>query len=584
MNTSRNTPKEVTIRIGGAAGQGMSLIGGLLGRSFVRRGLWIFTHQNVMSRIRGGHNFTQIRISGKPVRCPSSQVDILVCLDKNTLELYQDEDFGLFIFDPGKWDDRPPEKDNFLHLPMEQIAQDEGGSNRMANTVAAGALLSLLDLETDILEKRLEEIFSQKGAQVVEANQKCARAGFSYIQDNYQGKILGGFPEKESGKKRMLLTGSEAMALGGLAGGLRFYSAYPMSPATAIMEYLAGKQDEYNITVEQAEDEIAAVNMAIGSFFAGARAMTGTSGGGMALMVEGISLAGMTETPLVIIDCQRPAPATGLPTRTEQADLLFAVNAGHGEFPRVILAPADAEESFYLVSKALYLAEKYHVQVFVLGDQYLNDSSWTVENISLNNIPETGQGLISDQELKNLSSYEYRRYRLTDSGVTPRLIPGTPGQVLYADSDEHTQEGHITESAAVRKNMVDKRRRKKQSLLEEISPPKILPDLNQDNYLVSWGSNFHIVEEAREILNQNGNSFGHIHFSEVYPVKKDALPQNLSEKFLISIENNATAQLSQLLKTEAGISIQSHVLKYDGRPFTPQELVQKIKDTGGQND
>jgi len=324
--------------------------------------------------------------------------------------------------------------------------------------------------------------------------------------------------------------------------------------------------------------------MAIGSFFAGARSMTGTSGGGMALMAEGISLAGMTETPLVIIDCQRPAPATGLPTRTEQADLLFAVHAGHGEFPRVILAPADAEESFYLVAKALYLAEKYHIPVFVLGDQYLNDSSWTVESISLEDIPETGRGLISDQELNRLSPYEYRRYRLTDSGVTPRLIPGTPEQVLYADSDEHTEEGHITESAEVRKNMVDKRRRKKNSLLEEISPPKILPDLNQDNYLVSWGSNFHIVEEAREILNQNGTRFGHIHFSEVYPLKKDALPKNFSKKFLIGIENNAAAQLSQLLKTEAGISIQNHILKYDGRPFTPQELAQKINGTGGQND
>ncbi len=571
----------MTIRIGGAAGQGMNSIGELLGRSLVRRGLWTFMHQNLMSRIRGGHNFTQIRVSSDPVHCLSSKVNILVCLDKKTLSLYRDENIDLFLFDKNHWDNKAPEGDGFFHLPMEQIALDEGGSKRMANTVAAGALLALMNLDAGILTNRLKEMFGEKGNDVVKANQKCAQAGFDYVKKNYKGSGFGNFPEKNSDNPVMLMTAGEAMALGGLAGGLRFYAAYPMSPATAVMEFLASKQDEFDIVVEQAEDEIAAVNMVIGAFFAGARAMTGTSGGGLALMMEGISLAGMTETPLVIIDAQRPAPATGLPTRTEQGDLLFAVNAGHGEFPRVVLAPADAEEAFHLTAKALYLAEKYQTPVFILGDQYLNDSSWTVESISLDSITKSRQSLLTKNELNRMSPYEYKRYLLTESGITPRLIPGTPGQVLYADSDEHTEEGHITESAEMRKNMVEKRMRKNEGLLEEMAAPKILPDDSKEEYLISWGSNFHIVEEARHILSHSGRDLGHIHFSEIYPVKKDAIPPKLIKNaHFICIENNASAQLSRLLKMEANLNIPYHVLKYDGRPFSPWELAGQIKNTG----
>jgi 2-oxoglutarate/2-oxoacid ferredoxin oxidoreductase subunit alpha len=581
MNDKKNSNKDVTIRIGGAAGQGMNSIGGLLGRTFVRSGLWTFIHHNVMSRIRGGHNFTQIRVCSEPVNCPSSKVNILVCLDKNTFSLYRDENIDLFIFDKNKWKNKAPEGDGFFHLPMEHIAENDGGDKRMANTVAAGAVLALLNLETGTLEKRLEEIFSEKGDDVIKANQKCALAGFDYVKNHFKGDGFGNFPKGNTDNSRMLMTASEAMALGGLAGGLRFYAAYPMSPATAVMEYLASKQEEFDIAVEQAEDEIAAVNMVIGSFFAGAPAITGTSGGGLALMMEGISLAGMTETPLVIIDAQRPAPATGMPTRTEQGDLLFAVNAGHGEFPRIILAPADSEEAFHLTAKALYLAGKYQTPVLILGDQYLNDSSWTVESISLGNIPESHQSLVTEEELYRMSAYEYNRYRLTDSGITPRLIPGTPEQVLYADSDEHTEAGHITESADVRKNMVDKRQKKNQEILEEMSPPKIFPDDVKEEYLLSWGSNFHIVEESRKILAENGRDLGHIHFSEIYPIKKDTVPPKLVKNArFICIENNATAQLSRLLKMEINLNVHYHVLNYDGRPFTPQKLAEQIKNTG----
>jgi 2-oxoglutarate ferredoxin oxidoreductase subunit alpha len=436
------------------------------------------------------------------------------------------------------------------------------------------------------LVELLGEVFRDKGEEIVRANEACARRGYEAAKARTKGTTVCPLPSAggEGGKSgtRMLLTGSEAMALGALASNVRVYSAYPMSPATAVMEYLAAKQGEFGLVVEQAEDEISAVNMAIGAFFCGARAMTGTSGGGLALMVEGISLAGMTETPVVILDCQRPAPATGLPTRTEQADLLFVAHCAHGEFPRAILAPGNADQAFRAVNKAFYLAEKYQTPVFILGDQYLNDSSWTVEPFDLTDLKRGKQSLAAAERLKDMGPYRYVRYEITDSGVSPRLLPGTPGQVLYADSDEHTVEGHITESAEVRKAMVDKRLRKLAGLREEMAGPEIHPDPNAAAYLVCWGSTLEIAREAVRDLRREGMDLGYIHFSEIYPLKADPLPPKIAGKArLIGVENNALGQFCGLLRMETGLRIETRILKYDGRPFTPGELADRLKTEAG---
>jgi len=578
----KTTTCDVSIRIGGEAGQGMKVISGLLGKTFLRQGLWVFNHQDIMSRIRGGHNYSQIRLSSSSIGAPSSEVDILICLDKNTLDLYQDEMDGLIIYDQGKWEGKGPGGKKFLSIPLEEIAKEKGGDVRMANSVASGAVLAVLGLSLDPLLGLLEESFGSKGKQVIEANKECARTGYQHAQDKFRGKKLCENIRPEHDKQKILVTGSEAMALGAIASNIRFYSAYPMSPATAIMEYLARKQKDLGLLVEQPEDEIAAVNMAIGAYFAGARSMTATSGGGLALMVEGISLAGMTETPLVIVDCQRPAPATGLPTRTEQADLLFIAHCAHGEFPRAILAPSNAAEAFYLTNKAFYLAEKYQIPVFILGDQYLNDSSWTVKTFNLENIFRGRHSLVPGKEMKDWPSYRYKRYELTGSGISPRILPGTSRQVLYADSDEHTEEGHITESAEVRKNMVEKRLRKSNGLIEEISPPRVFPDNEAELYTVSWGSTFGVVKEAVQHLRNRGMNVGAIHFSEIFPVKKDVIPREIIEKSeLIGVENNATGQLAKLLRMETGLNIEKRILKYDGRPFLPEELARQIEETTG---
>ncbi|MFO7733176.1 MAG: 2-oxoacid:acceptor oxidoreductase subunit alpha, partial [Candidatus Aminicenantes bacterium] len=354
------------------------------------------------------------------------------------------------------------------------------------------------------------------------------------------------------------------------------------SPATSIMEYLASKQREFGIVVEQAEDEISAVNMAIGAFFSGARAMTGTSGGGLALMVEGISLAGMTETPLVIVDCQRPAPATGLPTRTEQADLLFVTHCAHGEFPRAVFAPGNAQEAFHLIGKALYLAEKYQTPVFVLGDQVLNDSSWTTDPLVMDDLFNGAQSLVSEQKLTGMKPYEYARYEITKSGISPRLLPGTPGQVVYADSDEHTVEGHITESADVRLAMVDKRLRKLAGMRAEMAGPRIFPDADAETYLVGWGSTLGAIDETVRGLREEGANWGYIHFSELYPLPEDPIPREISRRArLIAVENNALGQFCKLLRMETGLHIETMILKYDGRPFTPDELKERLENEKG---
>lgn len=574
-----NSRCDLSIRIGGEAGQGMKVISGLLGKVFIRSGLWVFSHQDIMSRIRGGHNFSQLRISDIPIRGLSSRVDILVCLDKNTLDLYKDQIDGFIVYDQGKVKDKTPSGEKYFPIPLEKMAKDIGGDPRMANSVASGAILSLLGITLDPLLNLLKDVFSGKGAEVVKANQDCAQEGYNFVQKNFEGRSFCKIKAEERKEKKMLVTGSEAMGLGALASNIRFYSAYPMSPSTPIMEYLASKQEEYGLVVEQAEDEISAVNMVIGAFFCGVRAMVATSGGGLALMVEGISLSGMTETPLVIVDCQRPAPATGLPTRTEQADLLFIAHCAHGEFARAILAPGTPEEAFLLVSKAFYLAEKYQTPVFILGDQYFNDSSWTVEKFDLESVNRENQSIATKEDLKKLSPYEYRRYEITDSGISPRIFPGTPQQVLYADSDEHTLEGHITESAKMRSSMVEKRLKKLSGLRQEMLLPKIYPDNKAEAYLVSWGSTFGMVEEAVHILREKGQNIGYIHFSEVYPLRDEVIPDEiLKGAQLIGVENNATGQLAKLLRMELGVEIGDKILKYDGRPFAPQELASEIQN------
>jgi 2-oxoglutarate ferredoxin oxidoreductase subunit alpha len=349
-----------------------------------------------------------------------------------------------------------------------------------------------------------------------------------------------------------------------------------MSPATTIMEFVSSQADKYNIVLEQAEDEIAAVNMVIGAGFAGVRAMTATSGGGFCLMVEALSLAGMTETPVVIVVAQRPGPSTGLPTRTEQADLNLVMHAGHGDFPRAILAPGYPEQAMQLMSKAFNLADKYQTPVIVLGDQHFGDSYFTVDELDFRNITIDRGQILTNADLP--SPRDYRRYAPSKSGISPRILPGQTRAVLYADSDEHTEEGHITESGAVRNQMMHKRMQKLEGLRREIGPPEIYPDGEAEIVLLGWGSTHGAIKEAVDSLNLEGVAARMIHYSELFPFNAGHVPmEELKKSKIIAVENNYTGQFADLFSQETGISVDQRILRYDGRPFTPRDICDQIK-------
>jgi 2-oxoglutarate ferredoxin oxidoreductase subunit alpha len=375
----------------------------------------------------------------------------------------------------------------------------------------------------------------------------------------------------------MLIAGNDAIGLGAVASGLKFYSAYPMTPSTGIMNYIAGKEEEYGVLVEQAEDEIAAINMALGASFAGVRAMTGTSGGGFALMVEGLSLAAMTETPVVIALAQRPGPATGFPTRTEQGDLEFALYSAHGEFPRVILAPGTPEQAFLLTNKAFEMAEKYQVPVIILTDQYLADSEWTFDRFDTNIIRYSDRRLRGDALKKQVV---YKRHTFTEIGVYPMGLPGESEHLIVTDSDEHDEDGHMVEDAATRVKMVEKRLFKKlPAIKKDISPPFFYGSDKPEIVIAGWGSTYGLLKEAVDELSDELD-ISMLHFTDIYPLpgrdRLDYIDILKSAEISICIENNATSQFARLIRAGTGFRFSDNINKFDGRPFTLEGLIGEI--------
>ncbi len=566
---------DYTIKISGEAGQGIQTIGDTLARVFSRAGYHVFTHQDYESRIRGGHNFFQIRFADRPMAASRASIDILVALDKAGIVQHAGEltEHGLIIYD-GESLKEKHEDPRFFDIPFVKLAVEHGGGKIMANTVAVGAILGMLGMELDILLGIIRDTFVKKGEDVIKQNEASAMAGHDHAVTHCPKCSFASAPQTQA---KMLISGIEAIGLGAVSAGCKFYSAYPMTPSTGIMNYLAAKEKEYGIVVEQAEDEISAINMAIGASFAGARAMTGTSGGGLALMVEGISLAAITETPLVIGLGQRPGPATGLPTRTEQGDLNFVLYTAHGEFPRIVFAPGSPEQAFLLTNKAFDLAEKHQVPAFVLFDTYLADTAWTYERFETDRIRYQDYRLRGDAfgKLK-----EYRRYASAETGVSPLAVPGDAHHLVVADSDEHDEEGHIIEDAATRIAMVRKRLHEKlPHLRKEIAPPLLFGDEKAEIVLVGWGSTFGVMKEAVEQLSGQ-KSIALLHFSELFPFPLtdafDYLSLLRGAKLAVCIEHNATGQFSRLMRAETGFEFGAGINRYDGRPYLREELIGEI--------
>jgi len=569
---------DLSFKIGGEAGQGLQTVGYILAKSLVKSGLYVFANQDNESRIRGGHNFYQVRASDTPVQAHSEIIHVITALDQRSISEHKAElaTDGAIIFDEEKI--RPRETiDSLLNVPFERLAKEKAGTASMANSVAVGATLSLIQGDFNVLASVLKDEFKEKGLEIVEKNSQAAKAGYDYVTGDAAGRFKHKIVAATHPKDRILLSGNEAIASSALISGCKFMSGYPMSPSTPIQQFFASKMNDYNVVFEQGEDEISVINMALGASFAGVRSMAATSGGGFSLMVEGLSLAGMTETPVVIIICQRPGPATGFPTRTEQAELEFAIHAGHGEFPRAVFAPGDADQAFHLTSKAFNLAEKYQIPVIILSDQNLSDSYFTTERFNTSLITIDRGEFFTEADAKRQG--EYKRHLITDSGISPRLLPGQSWGLAVTDSDEHTEDGHITELAEVRMRNVNKRLRKLELLRREIQPPYIYGPEDAGTILVGWGSIYGALKEATDALNAQGSNVRMLHLSEVWPFPSEHVAKELKKaKRSVSVESNATGQVAHLIRAETGIEVNSRILRFDGRPISPQYIIRGFKE------
>ncbi len=560
---------DISVVLCGEAGQGIQTVEQVLTRCLKLSGFHVFATKEYMSRIRGGSNSTEIRISSRRVSASVDRMDILIPFHKGALEHVKKRisPQTLILGDREFLFEGSPASKDMIDIPFSQMAADTGG-RIYVNIIAAGVILGIFRVDTEILAPFIRDFFSRKEANIIQKNIGALKKGYeigSQLVDS--GKIRITIPKKQKIEEEILLNGAEAVGLGALAGGCNFLSSYPMSPSTGVMVFLSQHMEGFGILVEQAEDEISAMNMALGASYAGARAMVTTSGGGFALMIEGLSLSGMIETPVVIHLGQRPGPATGLPTRTEQADLELALYSGHGEFPRIIYAPGNIEDAFYLTQKAFNLADKYQIPVFILTDQHLIDSYANIPLLSLD------RAKIQKYIVK--TSKDYRRYELTEDGISPRGIPGWGEGLVGVDSDEHDEEAHITEDLDLRKKMVEKRLKKLESIKKEIVPPRLFGSPDYKVLIVSWGSTYPVVLEALQELGRKDSSF--LHFKQVYPLHPETKGYLQKAEKTVIIENNATSQFSRLINLQTGFDIEAKILKYNGLPFSVEEVVGHIR-------
>ncbi|MBT9136049.1 MAG: 2-oxoglutarate oxidoreductase subunit KorA [Firmicutes bacterium] len=559
----------MNIVIGGAAGQGMDTIAHLLGKTLTRLGYGVLLSKDYMSRVRGGHNFSLLRVGSTTPWALATDIDILVALNEETYVVHHKKlrPRASVIFDNALFA-LPAQEQRGLPTPLGSLARAAGGAI-LASTVATGAVLSLLGLALPTAEGLIREMFAEA---LVEQNIAAFRAGYSALLP--ARPVVAPLPEATPETPQIFIDGNQALGMAALASGCRFLAAYPMTPATGIMTYLAAKQQQYGLVVEQAEDEIAAINMVLGASYAGLRSMTSTSGGGFALMVEGLSLAGMTETPIVVVLAMRPGPATGLPTRTEQGDLNFAIFGGHGEFPRAVLSATNLEDAFYRLNKAFTLADKYQVPVIFLTDQDFADTARSIR-------PYDFSRLVYARHLatEETAPSPYQRYRLTEDGLSPRAYPGQfAGEVVLADSDEHDEDGHIIEDGAMRKRMMDKRMLKQNALANEMSEPEVYGSTGAEILLIGWGSTYGALREAIDSLQARGKNAAMLHFSDLWPLPLNNVTTLLPQaQYSFCIEGNATGQFSALLRRESGLQTTHLLLKYDGRPWSGEEIVREVE-------
>ncbi len=586
---------DFAVGIGGEAGQGIATPGDILARIFARRGLHLNAYNAYQSIIRGGHTYLTIRASDSPVRNMGDAVNVLIPLNQDSMDrhLGRMQSGSRVIFDtdklkPGAVSDGV----QLCHLPMKQLT---AGNKLGGNTVAIAATLQMLGIEFAALEDALARIFKRKGEAVIEENVGIARAGYEYSAEHFQPFP---FQVPNLGKSYAVLTGNQAIALGGIAAGVKFYAAYPMSPSTGVLMYMAAHARKLGIMVRQVEDEIGVMNMVIGAAHTGCRAMCATSGGGFALMTEAIGMAGMIETPVVCVDVQRAGPATGVPTKTEQGDLWQLLGAGQGDFPKFIVAPGSQLDMFKTIPELFNLCDRYQCPGLVLSDLLVSEGTASVDPADLNFKVEIDRGELllpngngngngngeSQNPFGGYNDSTYLRYRNTRSGISPRAVPGLPGHIHIAATDEHDEDGTLISDEFTnphkRRMMVEKRARKMATCLSQIAPPELHGPPNAVVTLVGWGSTDGVIREALEILAADeGIAANQLQIKWIVPFHAEEISRILSaSKHVLIVENNYSGQFARYLRSETGFSAHGHIRKYDGEPFMPHHIVAAVKE------
>ncbi len=569
------TSDDLMIRIGGEAGMGLESSGVGFSQALVRGGLHVFGLPDYHSRIRGGHNFFTVRIARRPLYSHTESVHLLLALDPETVRRHIGAlvPGGAVVYDEKDGlPDIPRRPDvQYFSIPLSRLAEEAGGSAIMRNTLVFAVAAGLIGFDPAYVESVARDNFARKGPAVVDANLRVIAAGVEASRP-FQADFPFRMEAVPGAPRRLLLNGNQAFAMGALAGGCRFVSGYPMTPGSPVLEWMAAHAAEYGVVTLQVEDEIAALCMAIGAGYAGVRAMAPTSGGGFSLMVEALGLAGMTEVPVVVYEAQRPGPSTGLATRTEQGDLLFVLHASQGEFPRIVLAPGTVEQAFEAGWRAFNLAERYQTPVIVLSDHYLATSVRDVapEDLDFDAVVIDRGEWLTGEELDNLEG-EYKRHRFTESGISPRAMPGHPKAVYASSSDEHDEYGHIEENAENRRRMHEKRMRKLETARAEMRLPTVYGPDDADRTFIAWGSTYGPLREAVDRLNGQGMRARMLHFADIWPVPRGV--EALLTGETVAVEGNYSGQFADLLRMATGHTVSRRILKWDGRPLSPEYIL-----------
>jgi 2-oxoglutarate ferredoxin oxidoreductase subunit alpha len=573
------------IGIGGAAGQGVATPGDIFAKIFSRRGLHLNAYNAYQSIIRGGHTFLTVRTGPDKVTNMGDRIDLLIPLNQDAMErhlklltggaacLYNADTIKPGIAEEGV---------QLCPLPVSKLA--DIARNKVAqNTLAVGAALSMMGIGFQALEEVLAEQFKKKGEVVVSENVAIARTGYDYASTNFRAFAR---PLSMTENRYAVLSGNTAMAMGGAAAGVKFYCAYPMSPSTGVLHWMAAHARKAGIMVRQVEDEIGVVNMAIGAAHAGVRSMCATSGGGFALMSEGLGLSAMMETPVVVIDCQRAGPSTGVPTKTEQGDLWQMLGAAFGDYPRVLAAPLDIGDCFQIIPEIFNIVDRFQCPGIVLCDLLLSEGRLTVDPKDLDFAPVIDRGQLittTSSEFGSNGDGPYKRYKITESGISPRAIPGLPGYTHTAASDEHDEDGVLISdeftNPTKRRAMMEKRMRKVVGIEAAVPPPILWGPRDADVTLIGWGSTKGVIEEACEILAEQGISANQLQIRWLVPLHGEAILDILKgSRHTIMVENNYSGQFARYLRSETSFVPDGHIRKYDGEPFMPHHIVEAVRE------